>query len=71
MCPSPPTAPSDVSDDFLLQRLEPWAEASVLKDRAIHSRLGGHAFNQTPSRRATSALACSMVTPGLSRAIPW
>ena len=22
-------------------------------------------------RRATSALACSMVTPGLSRAMPW
>jgi hypothetical protein len=31
----------------------------------------GQAFNQIPNMRATSALACSMVTPGLSRAIPW
>jgi hypothetical protein len=33
--------------------------------------LGGQALNQRPSMRATSALACSMETPGLSRAIPW
>jgi len=32
---------------------------------------GGHARNQISNMRARSALACVMVTPGLSRAKPW